>query len=77
MQSRSPERNPLFPSPINYSSSQISFSLSKFEKYFGAIRKNDKNCQETLRRDNFKKPRKEASTSEQVGPISISNFEEE
>jgi len=77
LQSRSPERDPLFPSPIYYSSCQISFSLSKFEKYFEAIRKNDKNCQETLTRNNFRKPRKEASTSEQVAPISISNFEEE
>jgi len=77
LQSRFPERDPLFPSPIYYSSSQISFSLSKFEKYFEAIRKNDKNCQETLRKNNFRKPRKEANTSEQVAPISISNFEEE
>jgi hypothetical protein len=30
-----------------------------------------------LKRYNFRKPKREAGTSEQVGSISISNFEEE
>jgi hypothetical protein len=51
--------------------------LFKFEKYFEAIRKNDKKCKEILMRYNFKKPIREASTSEQVGSISIFDFEEE
>jgi hypothetical protein len=38
--------------------------LSKFEKAFEVIRKNDKDCKETLRRYNVKKPRKEAGISE-------------
>jgi hypothetical protein len=47
--------------------------LSKVEKSFEAIRKNDKDYKKTLKRDSFRKPIKKASTSEQVGPISISN----
>jgi len=35
------------------------------------------NCKETLRRYNFRKPIREASLNEQVGPISILDFEEE
>jgi hypothetical protein len=34
-------------------------------------------AKKTLRKYNFKKPRKEAGVREQVGPIFISNFEEE
>jgi len=34
------------------------------EKTFEAIRKNDKDCKKTLRRYNFRKPKKKASTSE-------------
>jgi hypothetical protein len=41
------------------------------------IRKNNRNCKETLTKFNLRKPRREASTSEQVGPILISNFREE
>jgi hypothetical protein len=54
-----------------------SSSLFKFEKTFEAIRKNNKYCKETLRRYSSRKPTREVSTSEQVGPISISNYEEE
>jgi len=70
--SRSPKRGLPF-----LSSSQRSFSSSNFEKAFEAIKKNDRNYKETLRRYNFGKPKKEASTSEQVGLISISNSEKE
>jgi hypothetical protein len=59
------------------SSSQISSSSSNFEKVFEAIFKNDKDCKETLKRYNFRKPKKEASTSEQVSPISISDYKKE
>ncbi len=50
--------------------------MFKFKKAFEVIRKNNRDCKETLKRYNFKKHRREASTSDQVGPISISNFEE-
>jgi hypothetical protein len=50
--------------------------ISKFEKAFEAIRKFEKDCKETLRRYSFKKPIRQASFSEQVGPISISNSKE-
>jgi len=39
------------------------------------LEKNEKDCKETLKKYNFKKPRREACPSEQVGPISISKFE--
>jgi hypothetical protein len=66
LQFRSLKRGLPFPSPIysSSSSSQRSFLFFKFEKAFEAIRKNDKDCKEYLRRYNFKKPRKEASISE-------------
>jgi hypothetical protein len=51
--------------------------LFKFEKAFEVIRKNDKDYKETLKRYSFRKPRREAGTSEQVNPTSISNSEEE
>ncbi len=61
-----------------YSSSfQRSSPISKFEKTFEAIRKNERDCKETLRRYNFRKPKKEAGPSEQVGPISIFDSKEE
>ncbi len=41
------------------------------------IRKNNKDYKETLREYSFRKPRREAGMNEQVGPIQISNFEEE
>jgi hypothetical protein len=67
-----------FPCSI-YSSSSFkrSFSTSKFEKTFEEIRKNERDCKETLRRYSFRKPRREVGPSEQVNLISISNFEEE
>jgi hypothetical protein len=51
--------------------------ISKFEKSFEEFRKNKRYCKESLRRYSFRKPRRETCSSEQVGPISISNFEEE
>jgi hypothetical protein len=41
------------------------------------IRKNNKDCKKTLRKYYFKKPKREASTNEQVGLILISNSKEE
>jgi hypothetical protein len=67
LQFRSLKRGLPFPSPIYYSSSsssQRSFPFLKFENAFEAIRKNDKDCKENLRRYNFRKPRKEAGISE-------------
>jgi hypothetical protein len=76
-QFKSSERGPPFPSPVySSSSSQRSSPLFKFEKYFETIKKNDRDCKETLKRDNFRKPKKEANTSEQVGSISIFNSNE-
>ncbi len=75
LQFKFPEKGPPFLSPIYTSSSQRSSPLSKFEKSFEVIRKNDKDCKETLKRHSFRKPKRKASTSEQVGLISISNFE--
>jgi hypothetical protein len=48
-----------------------------FERAFEAIRKNERDCKETLRRYNFKKPRREVGPSEQIGLIYVSKFEEE
>jgi len=48
-----------------------------FEKAFEAIKTNNKDCKKTLRRYNFKKRRKEVGTNEQVGSISIFDFEKE
>ncbi len=48
--------------------------ISKFEKAFEEIRKNESDCRETLRRYSFRKLRKEVDPSEQVNPISISNL---
>jgi hypothetical protein len=74
---RSPEIGPHFPSPIySSSSSQRSYLTSKFEKAFEVIKKNEKDCKETLRRYNFKKPRRKSGPSEQVSPISIFDREE-
>jgi hypothetical protein len=56
LQSRSPKKGPPFPSPIYYSSSfQRSSPLSKFEKTFETIRKNNKECKKTLKKYNFRK----------------------
>ncbi len=51
--------------------------IFKFEKAFEAIKKNEKDCKETLRRYNFRKPKKQIGPSEQVDPILISNLEED
>jgi hypothetical protein len=59
------------------SSSHKSFSICKFEKAFEEIRKNKRNCKETLRRYSFKKPKREVGPSEQVDPISIFDSKEE
>ncbi len=66
LQSRFSKRGPPFPSLIYYysSSSQKSSSISKFEKAFEAIRKNERGCKGTLKRYSFRKPRREASPSE-------------
>jgi hypothetical protein len=65
-------------SPVHSSSSfQRFFPLSKFEKTFEAIFLNDKDCKETLRRYDFKRSRREVSTSEKVGLISISDSKKE
>ncbi len=78
MNSKSSEIGQPFPSPIySTSSSERSFPLFKFEKYFEIVRKNNRDYKETLRRYNFRKPKKEANTSEQVGSISIFDFEED
>jgi len=50
--------------------------IFKFEKTFEKIRKNKRYYRETLKRYNFRKPKREAGLSEQVDPISIFNFEE-
>ncbi len=77
LQSRSREKGLHF-LPLVYSSSfQNFFPISKFEKAFEAIRKNERDCKETLRRYNFRKPRQEVGFNEQVHLISISNFEKE
>jgi hypothetical protein len=51
--------------------------ISKFEKAFEAIRKNETNCRETLKRCSFRKPKKETSPNEQVFLISIFKTKEE
>jgi hypothetical protein len=40
------------------------------------LKKNEKDCKETLKRFYFKKPRRKACPSEQVNPISIFDCEE-
>jgi hypothetical protein len=56
LQSRSPERGPPFPSHVYYSSSsQRSFPLSKFERVFEAIRKNNNDCKEILKNTTTKR----------------------
>ncbi len=47
-----------------------------FERAFETLRKNERDYKKTLRRYNFRKHRREASPSEQIGLISISNYEE-
>jgi len=50
--------------------------ISKSKKAFEANKKNEKECKKTLRRYSFKKPRRKVGSSEQVGPISIFDYEE-
>jgi hypothetical protein len=45
--------------------------LSRFEKVFETIRKNNRNCKEILKKYNLKKSRRKASTNEHVGLIFI------
>ncbi len=78
LQFRSPKRSPPFPSHVYYSSScQTSSPLSKFERASETIKNNNKDYKETLRKYNSRKPRREVGKSEHVGPILISDFEEE
>jgi hypothetical protein len=51
--------------------------LSKLERAFEAIKNNNINYKKTLRKYNFKKPRKDKGVSEQVGSVFISNIKEE
>jgi hypothetical protein len=51
--------------------------LFKFDKAFEAIRKNDRDYKKNLKRYSIRKSKKTTSTSEQVGPISISDSKEE
>jgi hypothetical protein len=77
LQCRPLERGPPFPSPVSSSSSsQRSSPISKFEKAFEEILRNERDCKETLRRYNFRKPRREVCPSEQIDPISIFDSEE-
>jgi len=67
-----------FSSPLySFFSSQKSSSISKFEKAFQVIQKDERYCKEALRRYTFRKPRRQVGPSEQVSPISISNLEED
>jgi hypothetical protein len=71
-------RGPPFSSLIySSSSSQRSSSLFKLERAFEAIKNNNINYKKTLRKYNFKKPRKDKGVSEQVGSVFISNIKEE
>jgi hypothetical protein len=51
--------------------------LSKFDKTFEAIRKNDKDCKKNLKRYSIKKSKRTTSKNEQVGLISIFDSKEE
>jgi hypothetical protein len=50
--------------------------MCKFERIFEEIKKKKKDSKETLRRCSFRNTRRQANPSEQVGPISISDFKE-
>ncbi len=77
LQFRFPKKGPPFPSLVYYSSSQKSSLKFKYERTFEAIRKNERDCKETLRRYRFRKPRRHATPNEQVNPISILDSEED
>jgi hypothetical protein len=60
-----PKRGLPFPFLVySSSSSQKSSLISKFEKAFEKKKFNERDCNETLRRYNFKKPRREVGLSE-------------
>jgi hypothetical protein len=61
---------------VYYFSSPRSSLLFKFESAFEVIKKNNRDCKETLKKYNFKKLRREACTSEQVGSIFIFDTKE-
>jgi hypothetical protein len=65
------ERGPHFPFPWK------SFLISKFERTFETIQKIKRDCKQTLKIFNFKKPRRQVGPSEQVDPIFISNSKED
>jgi hypothetical protein len=73
---RSPKRGSPFPSSVYYSFFQKSSPISKYERAFEAIKNNERDCKETLRRYSFRKRRQQVGPNEQAGPISISDFEE-
>ncbi len=76
--SKSLERSLPFLSVVYYYySSHKSSLISKFERAFKAIKINERGYKETLRRYNFKEPRRQVGSSEQVNPISISNSKED
>jgi hypothetical protein len=77
LQFRSPQKSPPSPFSVYYSSSQKSSPIFKYEKAFEAIRKNERDCKETLRRYIFRKPRKHVGPNEQVSPISILDSKED
>jgi predicted RNA methylase len=56
---------------------QKSSPISKFERAFEAIRKNEKNCKETLRKYSFREPKRQAGPNEQVSPIFVLDSEED
>jgi len=78
LQSRSFKRGPPFSSLVySSSSSHRSSQISKFEKALEVIKKNKKDCKETLRIYNFRKPKRKAGPSDKINMISISNSKEE
>ncbi len=78
LQFRSPKRGMPFPYLIySFFSFQKSSPISKFERNFGSIKRNQRYCKETLRRYNFKNPIRQIGSSEQVGPISILDSKED
>ncbi len=74
---RSLEKGLPFPILVYYFSSPRASLLSKFDSAFKVTKKNNKDCKETFKKYSFKKLRREACTSEQVGPIFISDTKKE
>jgi hypothetical protein len=56
---------------------QKSSSISKFERNFEAIKKNERDYKETLRKYSFRKPKRQAGPNEQVSLIFVSDSEED